>query len=58
MRLLNLWERWPELRLGQLIDNAVAMHTTSDEEFENLVYFIDDGDLIRYVNEFLETSNK
>ena len=48
-RLLNEWERVPELRLGQLISNVI------DSEVE--LFYMDDEDLIRHIKEFIDMQN-
>lgn len=43
--LRKLWEKYPDLRLGQLITNVINNPT---------LYYIEDAELIRTLNDFYD----
>lgn len=50
--LLQAWKRHPHLRLGQLIENAIAQKANRLGEQANRVFYVEDLDLIQACDEF------
>lgn len=48
MRLLKIWQKYPDMRLGQLIENVFP----NTEMTRVTAYFLEDDDFIKVLEEF------
>ena len=57
-RLLDLWITYPELRLGQLIENVCGNNGYDGYNDIHNLYFVEDYDLIETLEKFYKNIHK